>query len=424
MASLHDRTRLLYEGDLPHSVEINPAGDPRDSGVQASLVIAAATSGRFADVVYLPVEDIPYHHPGPDQLRTVLRHHVEAIGAEYRNEVPDVHPDGRITIGEDELHDRLSLGFTDDGVIISDSEPTPCEGDPIAGVLAGGIASWGLFLMGTGHEIPLGSSGTTSFDLPPTEGIADLSSILLIGAGGVGSNVAFLLPLLGFEGRVDIVDPDHISPSNLNRCLPYRQEHVTGSTHHKAPTLADYLRNRGVEAQGHTIRFRDFAEDERPDHALWLMLANEGGVWNEVQHNFPPRVASGATSPEWNVQGTRHHPIEDPCVACFWGVHDDPIADFGCAGVGGNEASNDGTEEEREQGVLPFMGPLAGALSVIQAGVPQGQPNWIKLHLTRKNLATEALNLPRREDCICQPQDATVYRSLMGESDSRTEGGG
>jgi len=80
-------------------------------------------------------------------------------------------------------------------------------------------------------------------------------SVIVIGAGGLGSPVLMYLAAAGI-GRIGIVDSDEVSTSNLQRQILYTSDDITKP---KAETAAGRLRliNPHVDVTAYPVRFTD-----------------------------------------------------------------------------------------------------------------------------------------------------------------------
>jgi len=81
------------------------------------------------------------------------------------------------------------------------------------------------------------------------------ASVIVIGAGGLGSPVLMYLAAAGV-GRIGIVDSDEVSTSNLQRQILYTSDDITKP---KAETAAGRLRliNPHVDVTAYPVRFTD-----------------------------------------------------------------------------------------------------------------------------------------------------------------------
>jgi adenylyltransferase/sulfurtransferase len=85
--------------------------------------------------------------------------------------------------------------------------------------------------------------------------LLDMASVLVIGAGGLGSPVLMYLAAAGV-GRIGIVDFDEVSTGNLQRQILYETGDVTKP---KAETAAEKLRriNPHIRVQAYPVRFTE-----------------------------------------------------------------------------------------------------------------------------------------------------------------------
>ena len=109
-------------------------------------------------------------------------------------------------------------------------EPLPSDGGDrlsLGGGLAACLAAAALFnqVTGYGHQRPVWLSawnvgeGDQADSGPHRLGPVDVGDVLLLGAGGVGSSLAFWLSQLGVHGDWHVVDGDAAVLHNTNRCL-------------------------------------------------------------------------------------------------------------------------------------------------------------------------------------------------------------
>ena len=81
--------------------------------------------------------------------------------------------------------------------------------------------------------------------------------VLMVGAGAIGNEVAKNLVLSGFR-KIVIVDMDHVTGSNLNRCLFFTEEHVDRRAN-KSEVVAEGMKRLShvVEPLAVTSRIED-----------------------------------------------------------------------------------------------------------------------------------------------------------------------
>jgi molybdopterin-synthase adenylyltransferase len=104
------------------------------------------------------------------------------------------------------------------------------------------------------------------------------SSVLVVGAGGLGAPVLLYLAAAGV-GRIGIVDHDHVSLSNLQRQVIHTTERIGLA---KTKSAADQIRavNPHVEVEEHTFRLT-------PENALQLISRYD--IVADGCDNFPTR---------------------------------------------------------------------------------------------------------------------------------------
>lgn len=295
-------------------------------------------------------------------------------------------------------------------------ESPPAQGSQIGGLLAGCLAAQEVFrqLAGLQKTRAPRPYHFQVLDKPAPLGFLDFGNVQLVGVGGVGSNLAYMLPLLDARAHLDLIDPQTVDGTNLNRCLPFGFDDYF---HNRAKVNvgADYLQARGILAIPHQTTYSRFvAENGRGNPDVILMMANEDQVWNTVQNNYPPVVYTAATSPNWGIHASRHRPLQEGCVACLMGQHpQDPI-----------KLLCDESEIRRDSGtvlgVLPFLAPTAAVLTLAQVLNDKGQD------VAAQNLWTTTLGtafprvirtkLSRVESCICATQDQDLYRHLASRT--------
>ena len=179
------------------------------------------------------------------------------------------------------------------------------------------------------------------------------SSVLLIGAGGLGSPAALYLAAAGV-GRIAIVDPDSVDESNLHRQILHGTSTVGQP---KTTSAASRLRdlNPNTELLLHPLRFS-------PDNAL--ALAKDHHLIIDGSDNFPTRfltndtgfflglpVVTGAIF-RFDGQVTVLDPQHGgPCLRCFLPDLPPPAAVPSCA----------------EAGVLGILPGIIGCLQASEA---------------------------------------------------------
>lgn len=189
-------------------------------------------------------------------------------------------------------------------------------------------------------------------DLQPV----NVGSALLVGAGAVGSAVAYWLNVFRVLGSWTVVDRDRVELHNTNRSLTFVPEHAgwpSGDAAFKADTIANLLPNATV----HKKWFDECSNEMEMGFDLVLALAND----REVRHGLMGLNASislqGTTGRNWTSHLHRHILGKDDCIWCRTGE----IAQvrFGCSTV--PIIASDGIVSDA---ALPFLSAASGLMVV------------------------------------------------------------
>lgn len=147
-----------------------------------------------------------------------------------------------------------------------------------------------------------------------------LSSVLLIGAGGLGSSAAFYLAAAGV-GRMGIVDNDRVDKSNLNRQILHSPGTI-GTP--KAESARDTLQhfNSDINIETHKIRFTSEKQYERLIKGYDIVLDCTDNydtrfAINQACVNQKKPWVYGAVS-EFEGQAMTIVPGITPCYRCLY----------------------------------------------------------------------------------------------------------
>ncbi|MGQ0678171.1 MAG: ThiF family adenylyltransferase [Actinomycetota bacterium] len=210
--------------------------------------------------------------------------------------------------------------------------------------------------------------------------------VALIGAGAVGSAIAYWLRLIGVEGEWVFVDHDEVELHNTNRSIGQLVEDAGwaaglpgGIPRGKANVAAELI--GGYHFDGW---YDEWIQDaRRPD--LIIPVANDRGLRQVIGRLGMPLLMHGATSANWTAELHRHGPRDD-CPACRF-PHN-TIPDFGCS----EGPLDPGIEkEESPDAALPFLSAAAGLLVV--AGLTQLENGYLDVrHNHHRLLFQSAIN--------------------------------
>lgn len=176
-----------------------------------------------------------------------------------------------------------------------------------------------------------------------------MSTLLLVGAGGLGCAAA--LALRGSAHQVRVLDDDVVDVTNLHRQVLFGPEDVGQP---KAALAAARLRESGVDASPIAERFL-------PGTAAWLLegvdLVLEGAdnfatkflVADAAAARGLPAVQAGAVGWGGWLLASRGHAADEACLRCiFEDVPSGPVASCESAGVVGPVVGLMGALQTRE----------------------------------------------------------------------------
>ncbi len=227
--------------------------------------------------------------------------------------------------------------------------------------MAGGIVAWQALGYPTESPSALDDEKLARYSrhlLIPEVGIEGQqrlleTSILLIGAGGLGSPAALYLAAAGV-GRIGIVDDDRVDASNLQRQVLHSTGELGESKAESARQTIEDL-NPDVEVVTYEERLtsenvdRILAEDwelvvDGADNFPTRYLLNDASVWHEIP------VVHGSIY-RFEGQATVFKPYEGPCYRCLFPQPPPPELAPSCA----------------EGGVLGVLPGVIGSLQANEA---------------------------------------------------------
>lgn len=227
----------------------------------------------------------------------------------------------------------------------------------------------------------------------------DVGDVLQVGAGGVGSCLAYWIREFGVVGRWDIADGDVAVLHNTNRSLglfPSDTDWFGGDPRNKAEAAA-------ALCWGHPQPvWYDQLDHDAHKYDLVLPLANERAVRHQIACRGEPIILHATTSTMWEAQLHQHIPDRDDCISCRMPSHHSSTQ-FRCATVRVNKDVRASTDA-----ALPFLSAAAGLLLLtglfrLQFGeLPEERHNLWALAFSNRRHCT------RRAVCRCHEGCATA----------------
>jgi molybdopterin/thiamine biosynthesis adenylyltransferase len=260
-------------------------------------------------------------------------------------------------------------------------------------------------------------------DGPILPDIIDLGRWLIVGAGALGGNVFAILAALKLQGLVDILDPDFIDISNLNRLIAALFGHI-GQPKVQLGSLL--LAASGAQVSMYTDgyeRLQEYRGIRRlPIETYNLVLTGVDQMATRafVQSDWPRYIINGGTRNYTWLVSTHSIGSKDTCLGCFAGNSQQNYASLnaplGCAG---------GLPAQTQQNAMPmdsysfvsFFGAAFMAAKALQQVLAPGAAS------TRKSITDAvALNIPalryrseppsQRCLCRCSEQIVREYRTM------------
>jgi molybdopterin/thiamine biosynthesis adenylyltransferase/rhodanese-related sulfurtransferase len=308
-----DARERLAEPEAPVLIDVRSDNERRTSYIPGSIHLPMAeVESRLSEVV-------------PDSTRPIITYC--ATGNRSRRILPTL----------------TSLGYDD------------------AVSMAGGIVAWQALSFPTESPSALDDEKLARYSrhlLIPEVGIEGQerlleTSILLIGAGGLGSPAALYLAAAGV-GRLGIVDDDRVDASNLQRQVLHSTAELGGSKAESARQSLEEL-NPDVEVVTYQERLTSENIDRILDEGWELVvdgadnfptryLLNDASVWHEIP------VVHGSIY-RFEGQATVFKPFEGPCYRCLFPQPPPPELAPSCA----------------EGGVLGVLPGVIGSLQANEA---------------------------------------------------------
>ena len=262
-----------------------------------------------------------------------------------------------------------------------------------------------------------GAAATTG---PPLSvGPIDVGHVWMVGAGAVGSAVAYWLGFPGVRGPWTIIDKDHVELHNTNRSLCLFPEDAgwpAGTAVEKAPLVA-----ARIGAESVVDEYCHWAAGYRgrlPD--LVLPLANDNGARHAISALGQPLLLHAATGQSWESHLHRHVAGLDDCIDCR--LPEPDTVRLKCS-----EGSLPSiAEEASSDAALPFLSGAAGLMLVsalVQIEQTAFAGHFLEGRLNRWSLLLDLTQGRSWQESVCgcsegcrSVPEQNVRRELHGES--------
>jgi hypothetical protein len=301
--------------------------------------------------------------------------------------------------------------------------PSPGTSSPFGGAFAAVIAAAKIFINFFPADVaPIAvnllkwTCGMVERDpLISTE--HSLGNLWFIGAGSVGSAIAYFLVLAGMNFEATIFDGDSVETENLDRSPVFTVRDVGRN---KAEVVAEFLRSYGISAVDDPT-WLDQSEKWKgrqqgvPD--ILISAANERNVRYLIESLLPPVQIYGTTGTNWQACVFRHIPPQDPCSCCIF--LPDASAPMSCGG-GVVEVPIAGSDQTKQTDAsLPFLSFAAGLMAAVEIvklanRIPR-TPNRA-FFTPRGDPIVYPLSLQRRDKCVCANRNSAAHAAMVSGS--------
>lgn len=392
----------------------------RHSAAHAAAVAAANLLARWVPSLSVHLTAGPEERT--DSLAMAITAAVRAANPFLEIRWLDAPPTGPcLSIGPNGTTSPRGVAAWADGwIAVCSRGPSPvCSTRPIGSVLLFAVAlgvgrvfrdAWGLSSTGPsglrwdtwGHSIDVGPRGRAQRPLPVDP--PELGSVLQVGAGAVGSNIIYLLGLMGTRADLLVVDHDVVKIENLDRSLLFG---LDDAYPRETPKVDAVLRAAqpfpGLRIRAIPLKWADYVNSDYcvGDFDLVLALANEDQVWPAMAHAVLPLTLQATTDADWGIAFGAHAPGSGYCLQCRFPL-ETQAAPTVCS-EGPVEVQSANGKAEIVHASLPFQsvaaaGLLAVEIDKLSLGPVTGAPNYVEAKL---DVTEEVLSLHRGPSARC-----------------------
>lgn len=253
---------------------------------------------------------------------------------------------------------------------------------------------------------------TDSSPAPDRYEVVSLGKMQLIGAGSVGSAIAYLLRMIPLDAQLSIVDHDSIEIENLNRSPLFG---IGDDNLPKAEVTANYLKGH-ISVEPFPERYDEFIQSHgrKPgDTDVIIPVANEYNIHADIENNFPPIQVYGTTTTSWGVNYHRHVPLsDDDCSVCRFPA-EDIRPNFACS-----TAQVETENKKPIDAALPFLSMAAAAATVadlikLQLLDYPYTPNFAFLDFLGRMESISIYSKPKKSGCICSHRSSVIHTKYL-----------
>jgi molybdopterin/thiamine biosynthesis adenylyltransferase len=340
---------------------------------QAAILTAVNILARVHPEVVLAIPDAPLVVPSPiggDTLLDACRALATAANPEIvvtiANEIPaNVLSVG---IGADAGPATMYAGgacwtaMTRSTPVEIAPEPSSLLGVGMAVALATGIVFRAALGLPTVRDRSVSLWTLAEADEPtgPTDcGPVNVGNVWMVGAGAVGSCLAWWLQFTGVVGNWAVIDGGITDGTNLNRSLGLFAADA-GLTGKECVAKAIAAANLIPGAVPFTQWWSEWCASNPASPDVLIPVANDFGVRANIAAYSHPATIHATTSRDWTAELHRHQIGQDDCLACRF-PEDTPA--FLCASAPiQNGAEHHEEAELGKDAALPFLSAAAGML--------------------------------------------------------------
>jgi hypothetical protein len=394
---------------------------------QATVLVAANLLSRMTPSVSLGFGDTriqPMPHDSPTSLHEFL------LG-----QMTDVDPNGSFNVkGFSDDDYRVHAGPSGAPWIVHASDwnafvgeapsplASPGTSNPFGGAFAAIMAAAKIFIdIFPGNVAPIAANllkWTCELAEPcPLINTRDsLGNLWFVGAGSVGSAIAYFLALAGVKFETTIFDGDSVKVENLDRSPIFRYEDVGES---KAEVVAKFLRAQGISATAEPSwldRSEKWKQRQQGVPDILVSAANERNIRYTIESLLPPVQIYGTTGTNWQACVLRHIPSQDACSCCVF--LPDASAPTKCA-EGNVTVSSESGEKKEVDASLPFLSFAAGLMAAVEivklsSGYKAASNRFF--FTPRGDEIVYPLSMRRRANCLCGGRSSAAHQTMIAGS--------